>query len=173
MSSNEPKGKLMQLLSASLRAVGGVIKTQLLLAGITFLALCAGFLVLDIPLWGLKAFLIALVDMLPLIGSAVVMIPWAVVHLLLGNSSLGAGLLVLYAIIFIGRQVLDPILTGKSIGVHPLFSLLCTVVCTLLFGPWGLLLGSVIAVILKTIFDIRKKGREKAAAKDTLPPPTE
>jgi len=162
------KNDLAEILRASWKGVTGVIKTQLILSAITFVMLCIGFLLLDIPLWGLIAFLIALVDMIPVIGSGMVMIPWATIVLITGNRQFALHLLILYAVIFIARQILDPVINGKSIGVKPVYTLLSTVIVTLILGPWGLLLGSVFAVVIKTALDIR--ARRNRPAEDANPP---
>lgn len=154
---NRYKNYLAEILSASWKAVTGTIKTQLILALITFVVLCVGFNILDIKLWGLKSFFIALVDVAPLLGCSIIMLPWAIVHLALGHQELALGLLVINIIIFIARQVLEPLINGKNIGVNPLYTLLSTVICTILFGPWGLLLGSVAAIIIKTVINIRQR----------------
>ena len=146
-----------EILRASWKGFISVVKTQLILAVITFVALCIGFVLMEIPWWGLIAVLIALVDMIPLVGSGMVMIPWALVLLITGDRYQALYLLILYAVIFIARQVLDPLINGKSIGVRPIYTLLSTVILTLLLGPWGLLLGSVAAIVVKTIMDIRER----------------
>jgi predicted PurR-regulated permease PerM len=155
----EAKNDLTEILSASWRGFMSVIRTQLILAGITFIVLCIGFAVLKIPLWGLIAFLVALVDIIPMIGSGMVMIPWAAIVLISGNTRLAVGLLVVYAVIFVTRQILDPVINGKRIGVKPIFTLLSTILLTLLLGPWGLFLGSVAAIAVKTALDIRERRR--------------
>src|SRR5512133_148394 len=137
------KSDTAEILRASWKGFVSVIKTQLILAVITFVALCIGFVLLDIPWWGLIAFLVALVDMIPLVGSGMVMIPWAAVILVTGDRYQALYLLILYAVIFVARQILDPLINGKSIGVKPVYTLLSTIVLTVLLGPWGLLLGSI------------------------------
>ena len=154
---------LSEMISASGKGVVAVIRTQAILAGVTFVLLCIGLALLDVPLWGLVAAGITLFDLVPLVGSGMVMIPWAVITLIAGNRQQALLLLVVYVVIFAVRQILDPVLNGKAIGVKPLYTLLCTVLATLLFGPWGLVIGSVAAIVLKTAWDIRaRRQREKA-----------
>ena len=59
------------------------------------------------------------------LGTGTILIPWGVVNLLLGNFPLGIGLLVLYAIITIVRQTLEPRVVGNQIGLYPLVTLMC------------------------------------------------
>lgn len=146
-----------KVLTATFKGVGSVIRTQLLLSLLTFIILCIGFAILDISYWGLIAFVIALVDLIPLIGSGIIMIPWAVVLLIMRKSDLAVPLLILYLIIFIGRQILEPVINGKSIGVKPLYTFLATIIASIIFGPWGLVLGPVITIVIKTILDLREQ----------------
>ncbi len=145
----------------------GVIRTQAILAGITFALLCAGFALLGVPLWGLVALGVTLFDLIPLVGSGMVMIPWGVILLVAGDAGQGLRLLILYVVIFAVRQVLDPILNGKAIGVGPVWTLLSTTVLTLLLGPWGLLLGSVAAVVAKTALEIITRRRVRNRGRGT------
>lgn len=159
---------LSEMIAASGKGVAAVLKTQAILAAVTFVLLCIGLALLDVPLWGLIAAGITLFDLVPLVGSGMIMIPWAVITLIAGNRQQALLLLVVYVVIFVVRQILDPVLNGKAIGVKPLYTLLCTVLATLLFGPWGLVLGSVAAIVLKTAWDIRvRRRREKTLQNNT------
>ena len=146
-----------EIILASVRGVKGVLKTQLTLALITFIMLCIGFAIIDISQWGLKAFLITIVDLIPLVGSGLIMLPWAFILLIIGNTDLAVKLLIIYVILFITRQIVEPILSGKNIGVRPIYTFASTVICSILFGPWGLLLGPVFAIVIRTILDIRSR----------------
>ena len=71
----------------------------------------------------LIALLIALVDVLPVLGAGTVLIPWAIITLVLGNTKLALSLALLYVIILFVRQLIEPKVLGKQIGVHPLLHL--------------------------------------------------
>ncbi len=159
---------LSEMITASGRGVAAVLRTQAILAGVSFVLLCIGLALLDVPLWGLVAAGITLFDLIPLVGSGMVMIPWAVITLIAGNRQQALLLLVVYVVIFAVRQILDPVLNGRAIGVKPLYTLLCTVLATLLFGPWGLVIGSVAAIVLKTAWDIRVRRQREKAMRDVL-----
>lgn len=87
-----------------------------------------------------KALLIALVDILPVLGCGTVLIPWSAIAHLTGNTGLGWGLLVLYLVTLITRQFAEPKLVGSSIGIHPLLSLFLMFLGLFTFGFTGLLL---------------------------------
>lgn len=110
-----------------------------LLMLLTFAELSVGLMLLGVPYAVLWALLIALVDILPVLGTGTVLIPWSVISFILGNLPMGIGLLVMYAIITVVRQMLEPRVVGKQIGLYPLVTLMCMFVGAQLFGFIGLL----------------------------------
>ena len=85
------------------------------------------------------AILIALFDILPVVGSGLVLLPWAIFTLFGGNLPTGIGLLVLYVVVIVVRQIMEPKIVGDRVGLHPLVTLLSMVLGTYLFGGIGLL----------------------------------
>ena len=125
-------------------------RAYLLLGLLTFLESFIGLALLGVPYAFILALIIAVVDFLPLLGTGVILIPWAVVCLLLGNAKLAVGLAVLYAVTSIVRQVLEPKLIGDGLGIHPLVSLLAMYAGLRLFGVWGMILAPLVAAGVKT-----------------------
>ena len=129
---------------------------------ITFSILLIGFLILKIPYALLLALLSAIVDMLPVLGVGTVLIPWAAVLLLQKNYYLGFALLILYAVCVLVRQVAEPKLIGKSLGLHPVLTLFATYVGFELFGVIGMLLAPFLALLARTAFlqfsEVGRKG---------------
>jgi len=126
--------------------LGGWVLAQLKLMGITFLVLTGGFLLLRIahaPLW---AALIALVDALPLLGTGLILVPWALVCLLQGSHIRAVGLLGTYAVAALLRSVLEPRFIGKQLGLDPLVTLLALYAGYRLWGFGGMILAPLIAV---------------------------
>jgi sporulation integral membrane protein YtvI len=125
------------------------IRVYLLLLLFTFLELLIGFLILRVDYAFLLAALIAVLDMLPILGVGTVLVPWALLMLLQKNYYLGFGLLILYFAVLILRQITEPKLVGKSLGVHPLLALFASYAGWRLFGFWGMLLGPIVALLIK------------------------
>ena len=86
----------------------------------------------------LIALLISVFDILPVLGTGGIMIPWVVIDVILGNYSLALGLLVLYLIITVIRNIIEPKIVGKQIGLHPVITLASMFVGVQLLGVWGL-----------------------------------
>ena len=126
------------------------VRACLLLGLLTFLLSFIGLAVLRIPYAFILALLLAVVDLLPLLGTGIILIPWAVISLLLGQIKLGIGLLVLYGVASLVRQILEPKLIGEGLGLHPLVSLLAMYAGLRLFGVGGMILAPLVAAGIKS-----------------------
>ena len=83
------------------------------------------------------------------------MIPWAIIESINGNFKLGIALIIVYAIILVTRQLLEPKIVGKNIGIHPIFTLLAMYTGFRLIGLLGLFVGPIVLIILKNFFSVR------------------
>ena len=104
-------------------AVGGYFKAQLKIMVVVYALLLAGFLILMIHYAFLLAFLIAFLDFLPFFGTGTALLPWAVYKFMMGDYKLVAGLLILYGVTQLVRQLIQPKLVGDSMGLKPLVTL--------------------------------------------------
>lgn len=131
------------------KAIIGYIRAQITLVSITALQTVIGLSLLGIKYAITVGLLVGLVDILPVLGSGSVFIPWIIFELFRGNISLAAGLGIIYALIVVVRQVLEPKLVADNLGIHPLATLIAIYVGYKLFGFFGLILGPFILVIAK------------------------
>lgn len=134
-----------------MRSLGGYLKAQVMMLGVVFALYAIGLTIIRIPGSILKAAGIALVDFIPIAGSGIVMIPWAIIKLVQGQRNMALALGLVFVIIAVLRMVIEPIITGRQVGLHPLITVFATVVGSILMGPVGVVVGPVIAVILTTI----------------------
>ena len=130
------------------------IKAYLLILLITFAELCIGLWILRVENFIFAAALIALLDLLPIIGTGTAIIPWAIFSIISGNNFLGFGLVVLYILISLIRNFIEPKLVGESIGLPPLVSLVSIYAGLRLFGVLGAL--AMPSVVLTIIFVCQK-----------------
>ena len=131
-------------------ALVGWCKAQGILAAVTFGLLLAGFILLRIQAAMLLAFLVAVLDALPVLGAGIFLIPWALMELLLGNTGRAAGLGLLFAGILAVRNALEPHVVGRQLGLHPFVSLLCFYYGWRLAGiPGMILLPGLILILVK------------------------
>lgn len=133
-------------------AIFGWLKAQLILTSITFFEVLVGLLILGTENTLLIALLIALVDVLPILGAGTVLIPWSIIVLILGNVKMGLSLLLLYLIIVLVRQFIEPKVLGSQIGVHPLFTLAGMYIGLKSWGVAGMFIGPIGIVLIKLIF---------------------
>ncbi len=124
------------------------IKSYSILFCLTFVELCIGFWILKIPYPGWIALAIAIFDILPILGTGGVLIPWSFICLFIGNIKLGICIFILYIIITAIRNTLEPKIIGKQIGLHPLLTLMAMFVGMQLLGLFGLFLFPITLVIL-------------------------
>ncbi|MBE6529396.1 MAG: AI-2E family transporter [Ruminococcaceae bacterium] len=130
------------------------VSAYLLLFLISFAVLLIGFWILNPRYAFLAALLIALVDLLPFFGTGTVLIPWAILELLTQNYFLGFGLLILCLVATLARQIAEPHLVGKTLGVHPLLSLAAGYAGWKFAGVAGLLLAPLLLPVVRWILPL-------------------
>lgn len=131
--------KLTASLDYCKTTVGRLLRSYALIMCITFVEQFVGLTILGVDYAILIALAIAVFDILPVVGSGTIMLPWAVVALVTGDYKRGVGLLILYGIITVIRQIIEPRIVGDHVGLHPLLTLGCMFVGYRVFGGVGLL----------------------------------
>ena len=132
---------------------GRYLRAYFLLFLLTYLELLVGFSVIGLTYTVLPAFIISLVDILPVLGVGSVLVPWGLIELLRGNVTLGTGLLILCGVMVLLRQFVEPRIIGGSLGLHPLATLFAAYVGLELFGLFGMLLGPAVALVVKNLLE--------------------
>ena len=149
--------KLPAIAARGKDAIRRYVRAYLILGTITFAEMFIGLSVIGIPYAFIMAWVIAIVDFLPVFGAGTVLIPWAVFLLCTGNVQDGVGLLVLYAVALIVRQLVEPRLVSASLGLHPLASLVAMYAGWQLLGVWGLLAAPLAVMLIKGLWTPREK----------------
>lgn len=138
-------------------------RSYLLIFLLTFSLMIVGLVILRIPYALLLALIISFLDLLPIIGVGTFLIPFGVFELMMGNTYQGAGLLALFVIQAVLREFAEPKILGKSLGVHPIITLVILYVGYSFFGITGILLVPVFTVFAEIIFgkknsaDVKKR----------------
>ena len=158
MANLSPKMKTrLSDVGAKLKSAGiNVAKGYLLTMLLTFFQLYVGFLILKTDYAFSVALVTALVDILPVIGVGTVLIPWAAVKIFAGAYYQGFGLLIIFAVVSVVKEVLEPKIIGKSIGLHPLATLFSMYIGLELCGFLGLIFFPVFVIAAKNIFSKAK-----------------
>lgn len=95
---------------------------------------------------------IGFVDALPIFGSGTVMLPWAVIIAFNGDYTLSVCILVLWIVMSCVRQLIEPKIVSKQIGIHPIFTLIAMYTGFKFIGVMGMLVGPILLIVLKDIF---------------------
>lgn len=136
-------------------AVIGFVRAEAILISVTGVLITIGLLILGNPYAFTIGFISAFLDLLPIVGTGMVFIPWIVGLFIIGSVSEGIKLLVLYLIVTVVRQVIEPKVMSQSIGLHPLATLISMYVGLKLMGGVGLILGPGLVIIYEAL---RKAG---------------
>lgn len=128
--------------------VWGYVKTQLILGMLAFAVMFVSFSLYGIEYALTISVILAIVDLIPLIGTIAVLTPWGLFEFFLGDSNFGIFLLILGVGFFILRRLTEPKIMGTQTGLHPLFALIGIYVGIQFSGLWGALLGPLVMVVL-------------------------
>ena len=157
----DPLVERMSMVMDNLKyAVGGYFKAQFKIMIVVCLILIVGFVILDVHFYFLLAILIALLDFLPFFGTGTALIPWGLYKLMVGDYKMVIGLVILYGVTQLVRQLIQPKLVGDSMGLKPLL--------TLVFLYAGYKIGGVIAMIFAVPIGMILMNLYKAGAFDYI-----
>ena len=140
------------------KAVMGWLFAQLRLIGVTLMILAAGLLILRIPYGILWSLAIVFVDMIPVLGTGTVLVPWSAICYLQGDKARAVGLVAVYIVISVTRSVLEPRLIGRQLGLDPLVTLFALYAGYKIWGFGGILVAPLLAVAVVQL--LPEKGKK-------------
>ncbi len=145
------KNQITKVKNSTGLVIIGYVKAQLILSSVTFLICIVGLNLLQNKYSVLLATAVAFFDMLPFFGSGFILWPTALLTLINGDPTKALLTMVLYGIIFLMRQFLEPRTLGNQISLHPVFTLLGLYVGVKIFGVFGLIVGPFTVVLIKAL----------------------
>ncbi len=128
-------------------------KGYVILSVIAFAVLTVGFLILRVKGAVKIAFITAFIDLLPVFGSGVVLIPWAIISLFNGQTARFIGLIIIYLVVLIIRNFSEPKIVGKQVGLHPLITLLSLFLGVKFFGFMGIFVLPLMVTVIYKYFE--------------------
>ncbi|PYI57167.1 sporulation integral membrane protein YtvI [Paenibacillus flagellatus] len=149
------RDKVEEVMDNLRRSVFGFLRAQVILSALTYVVSLVGLLVLRVEYPLAVALLIVIVDVLPILGTGSVIVPWAAFVFVKGETTLALGLLALFVVITIFRRIVEPKILGDSIGLGALPTLVGIYIGFKLMGVVGLFLGPIVIMIYK---EMRKVG---------------
>lgn len=135
------------------KAIGGYFKAQFKIECWVYILLVIGLMILDVNYAFLVALGIAFLDFLPVFGTGTVMLPWAVIEFLSKDYKMMFGLLVIWLVGQLVRQVIQPKIVGDSIGVDAIPTLFLLYIGYQLAGMLGMILAVPIGIILMNLYE--------------------
>lgn len=144
----ERREMLLKLKDNGLGTLGRFIRAYSAIISITFIELSLGLWIIGIPNPLLIGGLVAIIDIMPILGTGAVILPWSIIAFTMGNLRVGIGMLILYVVITAVRQTIEPKIVGQQIGLHPIVTLILMFIGAQLMGVLGLLLLPIMATLL-------------------------
>jgi sporulation integral membrane protein YtvI len=133
------------------KALFGYLRAQFIVISLTAVLVIIGLLILDVEYAITIGLLIGILDLLPYMGVGIAMIPWIAYSFMSGDQAQGIGLSILYGIILIARQIIEPKVLATSVGLQPLPTLIAMFVGLQLFGILGMIIGPATLVLASAI----------------------
>ena len=135
------------------KIIGQYLKSYGKILLITFAEIWIAFMILRVDYAITLAFVIALFDILPILGTGGVLIPWALICFIIGDIPRGIGLAVTYLVILLVRQIIEPRIVGKQIGLHPVVTIVAMFTGLRLLGLFGMFLFPITITLLRNLQD--------------------
>lgn len=140
------------VVNSFVKAVVGYLKAQLKITFIMVAIIFIGLEILGVDYSFFLALAIAFIDLLPIFGTGAVFWPWALINALTGNYFRAIGIMVIYLLCQIIRQVLQPKLVGDSIGISPLMTLFFMFIGYRFMGILGMIIGLPVGMIIVSFY---------------------
>lgn len=134
------------------KSVGGYLKAQLKIEVWMYLLLVVGLGILGVNYYGLIALVIAILDFLPFLGTGTVLIPWAVIKIFAADYQVAVGLLIIWCVGQLARQLIQPKIVGDSIGVPPLPTLVLLYVGYQVGGVVGMIIAVPLGLMVYSMY---------------------
>lgn len=111
--------KFFYVFNESKKMLGNYLLSYLLIITLTFLETLVGFVLLDVKYAVILSVLSAIFDILPVLGIGAIYIPMAIIYFLSKNYFVGIWIVVLYVVVSVIRQIVEPKIVSSSLGIHP------------------------------------------------------
>jgi sporulation integral membrane protein YtvI len=134
-------------------SVGKMLTSYLVIMCITCVELFTGFSLMQIDDAITLAVIVAIFDILPAAGTGTILLPWALISLLNSEFATALELVVLYTVITVIRNILEPKIVGGSIGLNPVLMLMSMYLGVKLFGAIGILVMPFTIIVIKNLND--------------------
>ena len=159
LCSEERGKKIIETKKTVTKGVGKLVKAYATLMLITFTEVFLGLNLMrligvyDGGYIAIIAFVTCIVDIIPVLGTGTVMIPWGIYSIITGNLGLGIGLIILYAVITVLRQAIEPKLVANQVGLPSIVTIMAMFLGARIFGALGVVLLPLTVIVVKMMID--------------------
>lgn len=171
----EIKGqKLVSSKQTVTRGVGKLIKAYLTLMLITFSEMFLGLNLLKIigvydgGYIAVISFVTCVIDIIPVLGTGTVIIPWGIYSFATGNIGFGIGLIIIYCVITVLRQIIEPKLVANQAGLPAIATIMAMFIGARIFGAFGIVLLPLTVIVLKLMYDEGVIGHKEFVQADKM-----
>ena len=147
------EGAARETYANMINAFLGYVRAQLVLITISAVIAVTGFLILRTDYVIVMGFLVGFCDLLPILGPGTVLIPWCVYSMISGDIFTGIGLLIIYLIVVVVRNLIQPKLISDGVGLHPLATIVSLYFGLKIGGVWGLIFGPLVLVVILGVLE--------------------
>ena len=171
MCSDERGKKIIEAKRTVTKGIGKLIKAYATLMLITFSEVFLGLNLMKLlgvyqgGYIAIIAFVTCIVDIIPVLGTGTILIPWAVYNFITADFGLAIGLLLLYAVITVIRQVIEPKLVANQVGLPSIVTIMAMFLGGRVLGPLGILILPLTVIVLKLMYDEGIMGNKKTINK--------
>lgn len=136
-------------------ALVGFFRAQTILITLTGIQTMIGLHILGVDYAFTIGLVVAILDLIPILGPGTLFIPWVMWNFILGKYKFAVALLILYAFLTIIRQMIEPKIIAKNIGLHPLATLMSVFIGLRIMGVMGIIIGPIFLIIIKSILQTK------------------
>ncbi len=172
MCSKSRGDKLIESKRSITKGVAKLVKAYATIMLITFTEMFVGLYFLKLigvyngGYIAIIAFVTCIVDIVPVLGTGTVIVPWAIYNLVTGKIGLGIALIILYAVITVLRQVIEPKLVANQVGLPAIVTIMAMFIGARAFGTFGIIILPLTVIIVKLMYDEGVIGRKKELEKE-------
>lgn len=125
-----------------------MLRGYLIIMFITFCELAIGLSIIRIDYAVAIALVIAVFDILPVLGTGGIMIPWIIIECITGNWLRALSLFIVYALITVIRNIIEPKIIGRQVGIPAIVTLLSMYLGLQIFGVLGMFAFPILIIII-------------------------
>lgn len=147
--TNYLSNKVSSMKNRTIQSFNKIIKAQLIIMLFSVIITIIGLKILSVKYAVTIGLICGLLDILPMIGPSLIYIPWVIYLIIVGQTLKAIGLLTIFVLLIIIRQLLQVKLFSNQFKIHPMLMLVSAYIGIKIFGPIGLVLGPLVSIFIK------------------------